>query len=293
MDTNAHLDMTPTTENRNLGGLDLVMNDVCLFWCHLIIQYVSGMSAIFAFVVIFIELKRHDRREFPTNLPIVFATVALGYNMNLAIGPFIGMRQITDYDTSRLYSTVCILQAFFYQFFGTGAIFWFFCFTNIMYNIIVKGIKVSVLNKKAKKYYLGGFFVPLFLAILPLCFDAYGPKTDGFPIIDGKKTGIECWINDAKWQFGIMIWMIMAAAVWGAYRGSLTVLKLRKTSYKSGKSIVAGALKGKGEGLLQTLREHLKRQQFFIGTYLVFAIINMVYFCYNWVHRDTINSCGK
>jgi hypothetical protein len=71
-----------------------------------------------------------------------------------------------------------------------SALFWYFAFTNIMYYIIVKKDKVSDLEKKKRKYYTIGFIVPFITSFLPLFFDAYEPRTVGFP--DGSGS-LECW----------------------------------------------------------------------------------------------------
>jgi hypothetical protein len=88
---------------------------------------------------------------------------------------------------------------------------------------------------------------------VPLFFDAYEPRTVGFPDGDGS---LECWLNDPYWQLGTTIFWMILCMCWGGYRGYQIILTLRKTKYKTEKSREKGAMDGKrGYVLVAMMKE--------------------------------------
>ena len=153
----------------------------------------------------------------------------------------------------RIFHNICKGQGFLWQFFAMSALFWYFAFTNIMYYIIVKKDKVPDLEKKKRKYYTIGFLIPFITSLVPLFFDAYEPRTVGFPDGDGS---LECWLNDPYWQLGTTIFWMILCMCWGGYRGYQIILTLRKTKYKTEKSREKGAMDGKrGYVLVAMMKE--------------------------------------
>jgi hypothetical protein len=265
-------------------GLNLA-HDSCVGWSQNAVIGFTWLSGCFSFVIIVVELNRKKLRVFPTNMPIIFATVALGFNLTLGIGPTLNFRQVSEFASDGTFRNICLAQAFLYQLSGAATLFWYFALTNIMYNIIVKNERVVDLQFKAKYYYVGGILIPFASAILPVIVgDVYGPRDRGFPLdAEGKHQGLECWLDDPYWQFSEMYLWVGIAAVWGTYRGFYIFLTLRKTTYKTERSREAGAMASKrGFTVLSTLKEHMMRQVAFLGLYVLFAIINIVYFSWTW-----------
>mmetsp|Transcript_7800 Transcript_7800/g.16288 ORF Transcript_7800/g.16288 Transcript_7800/m.16288 type:complete len:553 (+) Transcript_7800:204-1862(+) len=237
----------------------------------------TWLSGILCFLLIVTELNRKKFRDFPQNLPLIFASVALCFNLSLGIGPAVEFRQVDEFKTSDFWHTVCLGQSFLYQFCGVATLFWYVSLTNLMYKIIAKNQRIAELRENQYKYYLAGFIIPTAVALVPVIFDAYGPRSGD----------LECWLDDWHWQLGCMYAGVGVAAFWGAYRSYFIVKVLRRTAYKTSKNRERGAMESKrGHTVMSTLKEHMIRQVAFVFLYVIFALINLVYFTWSSVARD-------
>ncbi|GMH49771.1 hypothetical protein TrLO_g7310 [Triparma laevis f. longispina] len=237
----------------------------------------TWLSGILVFLLIMVELNRKKFRDFPQNLPLIFATVALCFNLSLGIGPASNFRQINEYETSEFWHDVCHLQSFLYQFCGVATLFWYTALTNLMYKIIAKNERIAELRENQRKYYVAGFIIPVISASIPIAFDAYGPRSGD----------LECWLDDWHWQFGLMYGWVGLAALFGIYRSWYIIKVLKKTSYKAKRSRQAGAMESKrGHTVMSTLKEHMIRQVFFVFLYVMFAVMNLVYFIWSSIAQN-------
>ncbi|GMH84993.1 hypothetical protein TrVE_jg5115 [Triparma verrucosa] len=269
--------MTPPPHSRALSDKE----GSCVDLARGAITGFTWLSGVLVFLLIVVELNRKKFRDFPQNLPLIFATVALCFNLSLGIGPASGFRQINEYDSSNFWHDVCHMQSFLYQFCGIATLFWYTSLTNLMYKIIAKNVRIAELRENQRKYYLAGLIIPTISACIPIAFDAYGPRSGD----------LECWLDDWHWQFGLMYGWVGLAALWGIYRSWYIIKVLKKTSYKARRSRQAGAMESKrGHTVLSTLKEHMVRQVFFVFLYVMFTIMNLVYFVWASVAQD--NSPG-
>ena len=237
----------------------------------------TWLSGVLCFLLIVTELNRKKFRNFPQNLPLIFASVALCFNLSLGIGPTVQFRQVKEFDESEFWHTVCLGQGFLYQFCGVATLFWYVSLTNLMYKIIAKNQRIAELRENQYKYYLAGFVVPTAIAVVPVIFDAYGPRSGD----------LECWLDDWHWQFACMYGGVGIAAFWGSYRSYFIVKVLRRTAYKTNRNRERGAMESKrGHTVMSTLKEHMIRQVAFVFLYVIFALINLVYFTWSSVARD-------
>ena len=217
--------------------------------------FVTGftwLSGILCFLLIVTELKRKKFRDFPQNLPLIFASVALCLNLSLGIGPAVDFWQVTKFKTSEFWHTVCLGQSFLYQWCGFATLFWYVSLTNLMYKIIARNERIAELREKAHKYYLAGFIIPTVVAIIPIIFDVYGPRSGD----------LESWLDDWHWQLCCLYGGVGLAAFWGAYRSYYIIKVLRRTAFKAGRNREEkGAMESRrGHTVLSTLKEHMIRQ---------------------------------
>ena len=253
--------------------------ETCIETVHASVTVLTWLSGIMCFVVICLELSRKSIRQFPGNLPLIFSSVALCFNMSLGVGPTVQFKQVDKFEDSDVWRGICLAQAGFYQFCGISTLYWYTNLATVMHSIIVNHTRVHDLRKSARRYYLGGFVIPMTSVIIPWAVgDIYEPRTGG----------IECWIDDPWWQFGCLYLWVFLITVYGAERSYRIVVVLRRTAYKTGTRLGNSEVGGRrGRTVLSTLKEHLVRQVCFVFLYVIFASINLVYFAWSsLVDRD-------
>ncbi|GMI01538.1 hypothetical protein TrVE_jg12115 [Triparma verrucosa] len=246
--------------------------------------WLSLFSCTLAFIVVCLESRRiRDAQDkFPQNLGLIFSRVALGFNGCMLVGPFMDFQQVTEFhnEDNEMFHNICIGQAFFWQFFAAASIFWYVAFTNMMYNIIVRNVRLKTLERRKNRAYFLGFILPFISALVPLIAGAYGPR-----YTLGERDGLECWLEDPTWQLVcILIWVVLGL-FWGTYRGYWIVVTLRKTKFKTQRSREkGGAMKNKkGYKLVQTLKENYRKNLFLLVIYALFTIIIVVYYVWTTI----------
>ncbi|GMH78790.1 hypothetical protein TL16_g07936 [Triparma laevis f. inornata] len=297
-----------------------LIRDPCAYAAQSTMTWLSLFSCTLAFIVVLLESRRiRDNQQelvFPHNLGLIFSRVALGFNVCLMIGPFLDFRQVTEFHKDdEMYHNICIgererererqqrgklmmyiptgctlslhsalqgplRQAFFWQFFAASSVFWYVAFVNMMYNIIVRNVRLKLLEKRKNRAYFLGFVLPLISALVPLFAGAYGPR-----YTLGERDGLECWLEDPTWQLCCILVWIIGAQFWGFYRGYHIVVTLRKTKFKTQRSRERdGAMKNKkGYKLVQTLKENYRKNLFLLVIYALFTFIILIYYVWTTI----------
>jgi len=273
---------------------------ICQHTTRRLVSYLTFTSGLLVASLMGFEFFNQKHRTFPSNMPLVFATISFLFTCSLGAGPFVresiddAIANAVDSEDGWFWlNQICKAQAFFYQTLGFMLLTWYVMLTEILYQVIVLNVKLESLNPR--RYYVIGTVVPLFTGLMgAVVADGYGPRSGGF----------ECWTDSPIMQFSLLYFWIFASMFFGVHRSYRIVWVLKKTNYKTKKNARRQLVKSSSSTLSSSsaaaeddrpappqstgptpqstrvgiLKEMMLRQVAFILVFIIFCVINLFYF---------------
>ncbi len=145
--------------------------------------------------VLIVCLCSKRRRQFPSQLILIFTTFAFFFTLNVSIGSTLNYSHLSDGNNGSV-SLLCKCQGFLFQFLAISLIYWYLLIYITLYLIVCRSWTFKRVKQNRYYYYGVGFLVPIILSVLPSALDAFGHEQGVF----------WCWIgsNHSLFKFVFM-----------------------------------------------------------------------------------------
>ena len=167
-------------------------------------KVVTVISAILLIPLIFTNLSRKDRRQYPSRATTLYMICVFGLHMTVIVGLFSKNRTTFPefYETGKV-SEFCVYQGMIYQFFACSTLWLWILICYILYSVIVKGTQFTELEKVEKYHHTFWLTLSIAQTAIPFYMSTSEPQI-GVPV---------CWMSSKNHYFEKFYFFLLEMAL--------------------------------------------------------------------------------